>query len=322
MTLKTARKRFALALTMLAAPALMLASSPAMAATLTSTQILDQFNAVVTNNFSTNSDVEGRLVAGNINNSGSSTFYEKPNAQSAASSFKGVNALTIQSCPGCNVNNGGGVDYVTSNAGTFNLNGGGSVAKNSPSFAMSDFTTPLNGLVTQLSALTANSTVNAPNSNSLVFNVAPVNGVAVFTLTAAQLAGLSGTNYNISFLNETSATSIIINVTGGSFSEGGGENFNSDTYLDEHVIWNFEDASNLNFKTWGGAILGEDATVTNTSPLNGFLYAENFTGGGELHDFPFQGGVPEPETWAMMIVGIGGIGLMSRRRRNRAMAAA
>ena len=69
---------------------------PAHAAVLTAEDILKQFNAVVANNFSTNSDVEGRLVAGNINNGGSSTFYEKPNASSAPSSFQGVNALTIQ----------------------------------------------------------------------------------------------------------------------------------------------------------------------------------------------------------------------------------
>jgi hypothetical protein len=112
---------------------LLVATLPVHAAVLTAADILTQFNAVVSNNFSSNSDVEGRLVAGNIKNSGSSTFYEKPNPSSAPSSFQGVNALAIQSCPGCNVDNGGGVDFVTSDGGTFNLNGGGSVSKNKPS---------------------------------------------------------------------------------------------------------------------------------------------------------------------------------------------
>ena len=57
----------------LIAPVLV-ATLPARAAVITADDILGQFNAVVTNNFSTNSDVEGRLVAGNINNGGSSTF--------------------------------------------------------------------------------------------------------------------------------------------------------------------------------------------------------------------------------------------------------
>ena len=296
---------------------------PAHAAVLTADDILKQFNAVVTDNFSTQHDVEGRLVAGNINNGGSSTFYENPNASSAPSSFQGVNAVTVQSCPSCNVNNGGGVNFVTSNAGTFNLNGGGSIAQNNPAFAMSDFTTPLNALQAKLAGMIANSNFTSPNNNSLVFDVAPnASGTAVFDMTAAELAGGPGDNYNISFSNESAAT-IIINVSG-SFTQGGGENFNGDTYLNEHVIWNFEDAANVNVKGWHGAVLAGDASVTNSSAMEGFLYAKNFTGGGELHDFPFDGtlpgAVPEPSTWAMMALGFAGLGFLGFRRRNAAMA--
>jgi choice-of-anchor A domain-containing protein len=305
----------------LIAPALV-ATIPAHAAGLTADSILDQFNAVVSDNFSTNSDVEGRLVAGNINNGGSSTFYENPNSSSAPSAFKGVNALTIQNCPSCNVNHGGGVNFITSNAGSFNLNGGGTVAQNSPSFSMSDFTTPLNGLQTSLASLASNSTVSSPNSNSLVFDVTPVDGTAVFDISGSALAGSGGDNYNITFSNE-SAKTIVINVTG-SFTEGGGENFNGDTYLNEHVIWNFEDATSVNVKSWHGAVLAGDASVTNSSPMEGFLYARNFTGGGELHDFPFDGtlpgAVPEPSTWAMMALGFSGLGFLGFRRRSAVMA--
>jgi choice-of-anchor A domain-containing protein len=315
--------RRALVLSVFSVPVFASASVPARAADLTANDILSQFNAVVSNNFSTNSDVEGRLVAGNIDNGGSSTFYENPNPLSSPSTFQGVNALTIQSCPSCNVNHGGGVNFITSNSGTFNLNGGGSVAQNSPPFAMSDFTTPLNGLQTDLAGLTSNSTVSSPNSNSLVFDVTPVGNVAVFDLTGAQLAGGPGDNYNITFSNETSASTIVINVTG-SFTEGGGENFNGDTYLNEHVIWNFEDATSVNVKSWHGAVLAGGASVTNGSPMEGFLYAKNFVGGGELHDFPFQGtvpgAVPEPSTWAMMSLGFAGLGFLGFRRRSTATA--
>jgi choice-of-anchor A domain-containing protein len=320
MTLKTKRARVAFVLTALYAPLIMFGSSPAQATQLLASNILDQFNAVVVGDFTTTSDVEGRLVAGTIENSASSTFYNNPNPSSAPSTFQAVNALTIQSCPGCNVDNGGGVNYVNSNSGAFNLNGGGKVVDSSPSFAMADFTAPLNALANRLDGLTANSTF-ASTSNSLVFNVTPVNGVAVFDMTAAQLAG---DNYNITFTNETSASSIVINVTG-NFTEGGGENFNGDTYLDDHVIWNFVNATALSFKTWSGAVLGGEASVKNSSPMNGFLYAKSFNGDGELHDYPFEGAVaavPEPATWAMMIIGLGGIGVSIRRRRRTTAATA
>ena len=309
--------RRVLLLSAVGAPLLAAASLPARADVITADEILGQFNAVVSDDFSTNSDVEGRLVAGTIESGAS--FYTSPNALSPPSSFQAVNALTISGCSSCNVNNGGNVNYITSNSSTFNFNGGGSAAQNNPAFTMSEFTTPLNALQTQLAGLTANSTVSSPNSNSLVFDVTPVDGVAVFDMTAAELEGGPADNYNITFTNETSATTIIINVTG-NFAEPSGENFNGDTYLNEHVIWNFENATSASFKFWHGAVLAGDATVSNTSPIEGFLYAKDFNGTGELHDFPFQGAissVPEPSTWAMMALGFAGLGFAGLRRRKR-----
>jgi hypothetical protein len=98
---------------------LLVATLPAHAAVLTAEDILTQFNAVVSNNFSTQHDVEGRLVAGNINNGGSSTFYENPNSSSAPSTFQAVNANTISSCSSCNVDHGGSVNFTNTNSGTF-----------------------------------------------------------------------------------------------------------------------------------------------------------------------------------------------------------
>jgi choice-of-anchor A domain-containing protein len=315
-TVAAAHARRVLLLSALSVPLFASASVPARAGVITADEILDQFNAVVTDNFSTNSDVEGRLVAGKIANNNSSTFYESPNSMSSPSSFQAVNALTIEKCPSCNVNNGGSVNFITSNSGTFNFNGGGSAAQNNPAFTMSEFTTPLNALQNQLDGLTANSTATL-STNTLTFNVTPnAQGVAIFDISAMDLS-----NANISsivFSNE-SAKTIIIDVTGGSFTEAGGTNFNGDTYLAEHVIWNFETAASVSVKQWWGDVLAGDATVTNSSPINGFLYADDFNGMGELHDFPFQGtlpsSAPEPATWAMMALGFAGLGLAGLRRR-------
>jgi hypothetical protein len=58
--------------------------------------------------------------------------------------------------------------------------------------------------------------------------------------------------------------------------------------------------------------------------MEGFLYAENFAGQGELHDFPFQGSVPgavpESSTWAMMALGFAGLGFLGLRRRTAVTA--
>jgi len=59
--------------------------------------------------------------------------------------------------------------------------------------------------------------------------------------------------------------------------------------------------------------------------MEGFLYAKNFTGGGELHDFPFEGSVPgtvpEPSTWAMMAIGFASLGFLGVRGRRKAATA-
>ncbi len=294
------------------------ACAPAKADVISVSDILTQFNAVVSGSFQTTSDVEGRLVAGSIDKG--ATFYNDPNAKSAASSFQAVNAVKITNCKSCNVDNGGSVNYVTSNSGKFSFDAGsgqpkGSLVQNSPSFAMSDFTTPLDALESQLSSMVANSYVNSSNPNNFKFVVTPdASGIAVFDVAASQLAGISNM---LSFTGATAKT-IIVNVTGSvgyTFTQK--FNFNPSAYIDEHVIWNFEDAGTLNFKQWGGSILAGDATVTNSSPLNGFLYAANFNGKAELHDNPFLGtmpSAPEVSTWVMMGLGFAGLGFAGWRR--------
>ncbi len=305
-------------------------SIPAQAGALTAEDILTQFNGVVWNNFTTGDDVEGRLVAENLN--GGATLYESPNPLESVSSYQAVNAINLNACSSCNVNNGGSVNWVSSKgAVSFNFNGGGSLQQNNPSFAISDFTTPLNALVTQLGGLTQNSMIDATDNNNVDFEVSPNSqGIAVFNVTGSALQDYAG----VEFTNIDSAKTIIIDVTGSvgfSFSQA----FNyvnlsgtDQTYLNDHVIWNFEDAGSVSIETIHGALLAEDATVSNTSPIEGLLYAENFNGGGELHDYPFLGvlpgaaAAPEPSTWALMALGFAGLGFVGRRASRKAAFAA
>ncbi len=294
-----------------------LASGVSSAAALTASQILSQFNVVATTTLTSGHDIEGRVVAGEI--TGGATFYNNP--RGAASSFAAINAIKIDSF-NANINNGGSVNYQTSDAAHFNFNGGGSAGYQSTPFAMSDFTTPLNALALQLAQLSANSTVNANDPNNFTFNLTPdATGTAVFNLTTAQLSA----SRNIVFSG--TAQTIIVNVTGTSFVDT--TNFNANSFLNTHIIWNFENATSLSFTGWHGTVLAGNAAVTNSSAMEGFLYANSFTGNGELHDYGFAGTlptvvtpnapvaqVPEPGVLALFLAGaLSLMGLAALRRR-------
>jgi choice-of-anchor A domain-containing protein len=102
------------------------AALPAHAGTLSASDILSQFNAVVFGNFSSSSDVEGRTVIGG-NLTGAATFNLNP-AGAATSSFAALTVYGNASAGGtANINNRGGVTIAGSNSTSFNLNGGGAV---------------------------------------------------------------------------------------------------------------------------------------------------------------------------------------------------
>ena len=295
-----------------------LASLPSFAGTLTASEILTQFNAVITQQFSTTSDVEGRLVAGKLNTGSSATFYNKPNG--SLSSYAAVNAITVDSGGAwMNVNNGGSVNYQSSNAGHFNFNADskgvkGSAVYQSPAFTMADFTAPLDALQLQLSQLSANSTIDSTDHNQVKFN--ETGTTAVFNVTTAQLQTFSG----IRFVG--TAGTIIINVTGDTFDD----TFNFldvSTDLSSRIIWNFVNTESISLRGWEGSLLAGDATVRAGSAINGVLYAEDYTGNGELHSVAFGGELPtttttravvEPETYAMMLTCLG---LMAWVRRKK-----
>jgi choice-of-anchor A domain-containing protein len=155
--------------------------------------------------------------------------------------------------------------------------------------------------------VSANSTVNAKDPNNFTFN--ETGTTAVFDLTTTQLQSAA----NIEFTG--SASTIIINVSGASFTDNA--NINIDNSLSSKIIWNFEDAKSISLRGWDGTILAGSASVSAGSAINGMLYAENYTGNGELHSVAFSGvlPVPEPGTYAMFGVGLAGVLLAARKRK-------
>ena len=189
-----------------------------------------------------------------------------------------------------------------------------------PSFA-STFQTPLINLSSQLKADVANSTVGV-GSGTLTFNATPVNGTAVFNISASLL---TAGNETVT-VNTNGASTIIINVNSCNGSNCSvtlptSVNFINPTSYADNVIWNFYNATTLNFGSeFGGTVIAPNAAVTNSSPIDGDLIAGSFTGSGELHNYPFLGtlAVPEPGTIALLSVGL--LGLSAARRRAAARA--
>lgn len=274
--------------------------------TLTASTILSDFNAVIYNNFSSTSDVEGPIVIGG-NLSGNSTSFNTNSATStaAAAATAGFGAVTVYgnaSGGPYNIDNSGNVYVGGTNSATFNFNGGHSLSSAPPN-TISDFETVLNDLSTTYKNMAANSQINATDNNSVQFNATPnANGVAVFNVDANALDSYAGFK-----VNTNGASTVVINVDA---SDNNGAVSPNANFLNEseikgdsgngpqsnnNIIWNFSNATAVNFKTqWGGVVLAPNATVTNNTPIEGVLVANNFNGQGELHDYPFTGTLPTP----------------------------
>ena len=99
---------------------------PPGAQALTADQILQQFNAVIFGNFTTDADVEGRTVIGGNMTGGATSALNA--VSEAASAFSALTVYGSETGTGTfNIDDTGGVVITGPNAGSPTLNAGGSV---------------------------------------------------------------------------------------------------------------------------------------------------------------------------------------------------
>jgi choice-of-anchor A domain-containing protein len=250
---------------------------------------------------------------------------------------------------GFNINSGTNVYYGVGASGFHNnypvkdatlAPGGANDLKASIAAETTTLTADLSALSTALYALTiANnpSYYYAPDQNTNAFIAKDTGaGFAVIDVTAAQLASATNFTYNIPTVLGGGYLPTIINVTGLTSTSSLTLNANSNnSAYNPYVLWNFGDAASITLnRQFNGGLLAPDATVSNSTPIEGSVAVANFNQGGEVHLGTFKGDpkltaaltpavgpigptgpVPEPAQWALFIVGFGLVGVTRRHRR-------
>jgi choice-of-anchor A domain-containing protein len=338
----------------IAAAAMLLGAQPA-SASMIATPItsavaqLQEWNLISFNNYTANNEVEGRaFVGGNLVNS--NTQF---NFKGASPSANGTAAMTVVgNTSGSKIDFRAGDLVVGGNqtASTLEVNGssnqvyvGGTDSSSTHNNAIiqtglstntafvnalnnqkASLISSLTSLSDNLKALTATGTVSTAN-NALTYTASA--GLNVLSLTVDQINQYAQ-NY-IDIVSPTGTTTVI-NVSGsGTISR----NFNSQSSAN-NIIWNFYDATSLTLGNWQGTVLADNADFIKdqSGALNGSVVAKSVTNNAEIHSYAFQGdlssvggsvsAMPEPGTWAMLILGFGAIGFMQRRKRPAATIAA
>jgi len=199
-------------------------------------------------------------------------------------------------------------------------------------------TADLTQLSTMFSSLTANAAFNTSDHNNIFVTYDPTaiaTGYAVIDVNASDLMGYSGTlNFNLLSSGGNPLTTIVNVIGSGNYNFALNVN---NAALDQNVIWNFASANSLTTQTeFYGSVLAPTTILNNKNAIDGSVVARTFFQQGEVHLGTFAGyggffetttgggtgGVPEPASWALMLLGFGATGSLIRRQRRKERLAA
>jgi choice-of-anchor A domain-containing protein len=148
--------------------------------------------------------------------------------------------------------------------------------------------------------------------------------VQVFDLTSAALGSVSNFNFSNLHTNDT----LILNISGTNVNLSGGYG----DFKKYNVLYNFYEAQTITLNGVGlyGSILAPLATLAGgNGQINGNVVVGNWASNIQVntnHYFNatnvagYVSAVPEPETYAMLLAGLGLVGFMARRRKSKTAA--
>ncbi|MCV2360265.1 FxDxF family PEP-CTERM protein [Paucibacter sp. TC2R-5] len=268
-------------------------------------------------------DVEGKFaVGGNLDTTGFSFGYRTSADVDGPSLVVGGNVKLgsgqINKGPGNNIDTNATVGPITSwqkpiGYGVY----GGTNTSSSPHDLRQGNVIDFGAAKTQLTTLS--STLAAEASNGLVerkWGGLYLTGdnkadVQVFNVSSGPLG-------NLVLANVKEGAHVLVNVWGQealTFSGGQDGQLNA---LRSSVLFNLVDATSVDIRTFTyGTILATKANVIGTGHIEGSIIANSISAQVEIGHEPFRNvsAVPEPETYAMLLAGLGVIGFMARRRK-------
>lgn len=264
------------------------------------------------------------LVAGNLNAS-NYTINQNNRDAFGSSAYALVVGGNLNYNSGT-INNGsyyvGGTSTITSNTGLNNA-----AASSTLPVSFADTSAALKSTSAAVATVAQTGSATIQYGGMTLTGGGSGGNVQVFDITASALGSVN--YFNFANLNATVGVkdTLILNISGTSASlQGGYGNF-----ANYNVLYNFFEATNLNIGNTGltGTVLAPLATVIGSGNIIGTAVVGNWaasttveTGAGfQAADVAgFVSAVPEPETYAMLLAGLGLVGFMARRRRKASAA--